>query len=314
MVMSVAFMHRLRILYPEASISVIAKRGIDELLNFFPPTVHRFVFDKVEFRGLPGLWKFGRQIKKTEKFDVFFSLPDSFSSAVIGFASGAKSRVGYKSQGRSFLLTHSYAKAGNLHRVHEYLQLLEFFTKQAAPVARVELLHQFTRKQHVVVNINSEASSRRLTVTKAVEMIDTLRQNVQEEIVLIGAPKEKLFVNQVYQKLQCTDGIENLAGKTPLVQLVELLGSARMMLSTDSGPAHLANALGTQTIVLFGAGNESNTAPFNANLNSVVRLGKLSCEPCLKNTCVRYDVPQCLQQLSSEMIVNRVVHQLQQAP
>jgi ADP-heptose:LPS heptosyltransferase len=88
--------------------------------------------------------------------------------------------------------------------------------------------------------------------------------------------------------------------------LVTLLASAQVMLSTDSGPAHLANALGTHTVVLFGAGNENNTAPYNADNRTIVRLNKLSCEPCQKNVCVKYKIPQCLQQLDVDMIVSKV--------
>jgi hypothetical protein len=63
-------------------------------------------------------------------------------------------------------------------------------------------------------------------------------------------------------------------------------------------------------VVLFGAGDEKNTAPYNYDLCSVVRLNKLSCEPCRKNVCKRYEVPQCLQQLDMGMIVNKVKDQL----
>ena len=84
------------------------------------------------------------------------------------------------------------------------------------------------------------------------------------------------------------------------------MASAGVMLSTDSGPAHLANALGTHTVVLFGAGREENTAPFNKELRNIIRLGQLSCEPCEKNICVRYATPQCLERLNSERIVETV--------
>jgi heptosyltransferase-2 len=65
----------------------------------------------------------------------------------------------------------------------------------------------------------------------------------------------------------------------------------------------LANALGTHTIVLFGAGKESNTAPYNKELRNIIRLGELSCEPCEKNVCVRYGIPQCLERLDSNRII-----------
>ncbi len=81
------------------------------------------------------------------------------------------------------------------------------------------------------------------------------------------------------------------------------------MLTTDSGPAHVANALGTPAIVLFGAGNENNTAPYNNN-KKIIRLNKLSCEPCLKNRCKLYEVPQCLQQLDTGFIISQVTTSL----
>jgi ADP-heptose:LPS heptosyltransferase len=107
-------------------------------------------------------------------------------------------------------------------------------------------------------------------------------------------------------QLKDQNNIENLAGKTSLCQLAEILASAQLMLTTDSGPAHLANALGTHTIVLFGAGRESNTAPYNKDLRNIIRLGQLSCEPCEKNICERYDTPQCLERLDSNRIIETV--------
>lgn len=303
MVMSVGFMHQLPKFFPGAQVSVIAKKGIHELLSFFPETQHQFIFSKEEFQGLRGLMKFGNQIKQTENFDLFFCLPDSFSAAIMGAASGAGKRIGYRKELRQVLLTDSYPKPEQLHRVNEYVELIELFTNQKAKPVDVFLRHQFSKRDYVVVNINSEASSRRLTAAKALEVINLLRNTIEQKIILIGAPKEKEFVDSVLMELNETNNIENLAGKTSLYQLAELLASAQLMLTTDSGPAHLANALGTHTIVLFGAGKENNTAPYNKELRNIIRLGQLTCEPCEKNICVRYGVPQCLERLDSNRIV-----------
>ena len=306
MVMSVGFLNQLPYFFPGAELSVIAKKSIHELLSFFPPTKHRFIFSKDEFKGVKGLVQFGNQIKRTESFDLFFCLPDSFSAAVIGAATGADKRIGYKKELRQVLLTDSFSKPGGLHRVEEYVQLAALFTNTKAQNINVSLLHQFEKKNYVVVNINSEASSRRLTVTKAIELLNLLRDSIDQKIVLIGAPKEKEFVDSVLSQLNHPSNIENLAGKTSLNQLAEVLASAQVMLTTDSGPAHLGNALGTQTVVLFGAGRESNTAPYNKELRDIVRLGQLSCEPCEKNICVRYETPQCLERLDIKRIVETV--------
>jgi len=306
MVMSVGFIHQLSQFYPGAEISVIAKRGIHDLLAFFPELKHKFIFDKKEFNGVRGLVRYGHLVKQDDHFDLFFCLPDSFSAAVMGAAIGSKKRIGYKSEFRQVLLTHSYCKPQNLHRVEEYIQLLGLFTRQKQNPVHVYLNHNYHKKDHIVVNINSEASSRRLTVAKAVEIVSMLRNSVEYKIILIGATKEREFVESVFNHLKFQNNIENLAGKTSLSELVELLASAQLILSTDSGPAHLANALGTHTVVLFGAGKESNTAPYNKDLRNIIRLGELSCEPCEKNICIRYGTPQCLERLDTARIIETI--------
>lgn len=310
MVMSVAFIEQLPNFFPGAEISVIAKNGIHELLSYFPPTKNQIIFSKDEYKGFSGLRKFGREIAQNEKYDIFFCLPDSFSSAFMGYSTEAKFRIGYKKELRQIFLTHSFNRPKSLHRVEEYTNLLQLFTKQKVTGSIVKLVHSFSRQDHIVVNINSEASSRRLTITKAVEVLTYLRKAVSNKIILIGGPKEKFFVEEVIRQLKEQLNIESVAGKTSLSQLIEVLASAKAVLTTDSGPAHLSNALGTPTIVLFGAGNENNTAPFNKELRTIIRLGKLSCEPCEKNVCIQFGTPQCLELLDTSTIVNAVQQQL----
>ena len=312
MVMSVAFLRQLKEFYPDASISVIAKKGIHGLLPFFPETKHQFIFSKEDYPGFGGLYKFGSAIRTRERFDLFFCLPDSFSSALMGYSTSAMQRIGYKKELRELFLTRSFKRPSGLHRVEEYIRVLELFSgKTAGSSIRVKLQHEFEKKDYVVININSEAQSRRLTLNKALELISAIRKNIDNPIYLIGGPGEKTFVNQVLDLLPDKNKIESLAGKTSLSSLVETLAAARLMLTTDSGPAHLANALGTDTIILFGAGNENNTAPYNTENRKVIRLGKLSCEPCTRNTCVQFSTPQCLDLLETGMIVNEIKERLE---
>src|SRR6476620_1316041 len=128
MVMSVGFLQQLPHFFPGAEVSVIAKKGIHELVDYFPSVKHCFVFSKEEYGGARGLWRFGRDIRRKGKFDLFISLPDSFSSALMGYATGTKKRIGYRKEGRDMLLTSSFAKTKGAHRVEEYVQLLELFT------------------------------------------------------------------------------------------------------------------------------------------------------------------------------------------
>jgi ADP-heptose:LPS heptosyltransferase len=313
MVMALPFLHVLQQAFPAAAVSVVAKQGLHDLLPLFPPTKHRFQFDKRRHKGPLGAWRFGRELRASGPFDLFFSLPDSFSAALMAWGTGARKRVGFRNEGRSLLLTHAYEKPTGGHRAETYLSLLERFTEQALPLQPVRLQHGYRKEGHVVVNINSEAQSRRLTERKAVELLGALRAAVPNTIVLIGAPKEVPFLHGVLKKFP-EGAFQNKAGTTTLPQLAALLASAEVVLTTDSGPAHLANALGTHTIVLFGAGNEGETAPYNKEARTIIRLNRLSCEPCQKNVCTRYGEPQCLEQLDTAWIVATAVAQLNNQP
>lgn len=309
--MSTAFVKAVAQQYPNATIDVIAKKGIDFLLDYFHSYNQHFIFNKEEHKGLKGAFTFGKNLARKKKYDIFFCLPDSFSSAVMGYAVGAAKRVGYKKELRSLLLTASFPKKKNTHRAEEYVDLLQQFTNATIKTPSVELKRPATEsKKAVIVNINSEASSRRLPKEKAVSIINTLRKNINEEIILAGSSKEKEFVDEVYQSLENKNNITNQAGKTNLPQLLTLLASCNVMLTTDSGPAHVANALGTHTIILFGAGNENNTAPYNKENCSIIRLGKLPCEPCVNNICKLYTTPECLLRLDENVIVQQVINAL----
>lgn len=310
MVMATGAVQQLPLFFPGAEVSVIVKQGLHDLLDFFPLFQRRWVFDKNEYSGPKGLWRFGKEIRKVERFDLFISFPDSFSSALMGFATGAAQRIGYKNEARNVLLSHAYAKPVGLHRVEEYVRLLELFAAKKAEAVEVSLRHSFGKQDFLALNINSEAQSRRLTTAKAVEIIKAVRKEFNQRIVLIGGPKEKDFVEGVLRKADDRQGIESVAGKTSLNELVQVLASAKLLLTTDSGPAHLANALGTKTVVLFGAGNENNTSPYNKQNGQTIRLGKLSCEPCTKNICVQFETPQCLELLETKIILSAMKEKL----
>ncbi len=117
-------------------------------------------------------------------------------------------------------------------------------------------------------------------------------------------------MDNVYNSLDDKKEIINLAGKTNLHELADLISNARLVLSTDSGIAHLGNAFGLHTIVLFGAGNENKTAPYNRENLTVIRLGELSCEPCENNVCKRFGIPKCLTLLDDQRIIDEVLKHL----
>ncbi|MEI9808805.1 MAG: lipopolysaccharide heptosyltransferase II [Bacteroidota bacterium] len=308
MVMSTGFLQALRTVYPGAEVDVIVKKGLESLIDFMPGINHHYIFSRDEWKGLTGVYRFGRKIRQEKKYDLFFCLPDSFSSACMAWATGVAERIGFKKELRSLLLTRSFTRPASLHRAEEYISLLQQFSNKNITAQPVVLKAKTTAiANRIIINFNSEAVSRRMPVDKAASVLTALiKQLPGKEIVCIGSMKEKEHIDAILKKINDPAVVVNKSGKTgSLPELIELIASGSAMLTTDSGPAHIGNALGVPVVVLFGAGNEKNTAPYNKEPLTVLRLGQLPCEPCVKNTCI-YGLPKCLELLDENKIVQSV--------
>ncbi|HEY8928003.1 MAG TPA: glycosyltransferase family 9 protein [Mucilaginibacter sp.] len=309
-VMSTAFTAAVKEYYPGAEVHVIIKKELSGIAELIPGiTIHPF--SKQEYKGLSGVYRFGKSLRG-EKFDLFFNLPASLSSLVLGWATGANKRIGFAKEGGMFLLNNAYKMPDELHRVDQYLYLLEQFTGKPVTERKVGIdiyLEHEPAHNIVMVNFNSEATSRRMPEEKAKRLLSVLAEAFPDvQFGLIGSPKEKPYVDSLIPVDNVrSDGYPrflNYAGKTNLPQLAGYMANATAILTTDSGPAHLANAVGRPTIVLFGAGDEHNTAPYNKENLTIIRAGKLACEPCVKNTCKLYGVPKCMELLDELQIIN----------
>ncbi|MDQ2751641.1 MAG: glycosyltransferase family 9 protein, partial [Bacteroidota bacterium] len=264
-VMSLGFLQLLRDAYPEAFISVVIKKGLETLVNELHGVDEVFVFNKETYKGIRGVWKYGKRLAERHRYDLFFVLPDSFSSAMMAFASHAKQRIGFKKEGRSFLLTKTYKKPVGKHRVEDYASLLQQFNPSVSgkvPRVHLPVMNEERSEPYLIVNINSESITSRLPVEKAVQLISLVQQEFSLPIKLIGAQKEKAFVDEVIGLLPHQNNIENVAGETSLHQLQTLIQNAKGMISSDSGPAHIGSASQIPLVVITGAGNETNTGPY----------------------------------------------------
>jgi len=308
-VMSTAFIASVRQLYPDSKIDVIIKKELAELTTFIPGLQVTHLFSKQEYKGLSGAYRFGKKLH-AGNYDLFFNLPSSLSSLTLAWATGAKNRVGFKKEGGFFLLTNKFKKPLGLHRVDEYIFLLEQFTGKIIRDRKVFLNIDKTyliNKHRVLINFNSEAESGRMPIDKGRRLINLLTYSFPEiTFTFIGSAKEAAFIDQLISGVDKNIRIENVAGKTDLRGLCDLMAGCAVVLTTDSGPAHLANSIGTPTVVLFGAGNEANTAPYNKKDLFVLRYGKLSCEPCVRNVCKLYGVPKCMELIDETGIIDAV--------
>ena len=313
LVMSFGFFNRLQEIHPDSEVDIIIKEQLADLAKLVPGVSKVHLFSKTNYPGISGVRKFSKEIKQHHSYDIFYCLPDSFSSALMGFFIGAKKRIGYKNEFRSFLLTTSYNKIIEKHRVEQYIDLLNGGNGKSVhnisittnePVSSLPLgLKIADNTPKIVLNFNSEASSRRMPMSQAVKLLNKTQENINCNVILIGSERDRKFNKKLLNLVNDKEKVLDLSGQTNLLELASVLKYADLLISVDSGPVHLANSLGVKTVVLFGAGNENNTGPYHKQHARVIRLIDLSCAPCVSNTCELYDEPKCLADLDSSQIV-----------
>lgn len=312
-IMSFPFLHGLKTLYPEAEITVIVKPQYKDLMKLLPFDLSIVEYDKKTDGSLPHeIHKFCVNQKLLFNIDLYFCLPPSFSSAWMGHCFRAKERIGYSGEWRAALLTHKEKPPVGLHRYQEYLKLLELqsgknFLDMPKIMSRAlpkffETIEGQEEKKYVVINVNSEASSRRLPKEKWLELIELFEN---QKFVFIGMEQDLERVSEVIALLPAKNEYLNLAGKTNILQLAALISHSQGVVTNDSGPSHLASYLGASVVVFFGAGNPDNTAPIYSKGTSLVINQKLSCSPCLKNTCPLKTL-ECLSSIQMASVMDQI--------
>ena len=104
----------------------------------------------------------------------------------------------------------------------------------------------------------------------------------------------------------------NLCGQTSLPEMVEWLRLCDLMITNDTGPMHVAAALGKPLVALFGPTEPRRTGPYG-QLENVLRID-LPCSPCMKSHCAYEKPNECLNAISPAMVFERVQKQLQSSP
>jgi heptosyltransferase-1 len=103
----------------------------------------------------------------------------------------------------------------------------------------------------------------------------------------------------------------NLCGETSLPEMIEWLRLCQLMVTNDTGPMHVAAALGKPLVAIFGPTEPRRTGPYG-HLESVLRID-LPCSPCLKSHCTYEKPEECLKAISPEMVFERACRQLSPA-
>ena len=320
MVLLTPALRALKIAYPQSHLSLLIRPLVADLM-ITHPYVDEIIIDSKR-RGLnclPSFWKSVSEIRRSG-FDLAVVLhPTSFRNALIPFLAGIPERIGSNVSGRGILLTKTCSDRTDLHEVHRYLRVLElidihesntrleFWNTDADRQAARQILtkHSISPKENLIgVNLGTTWLTKRWSLENFAEVITQVQKRFDARILLTGSSAE-IPLGEALAGITKVETI-NLIGKTTLMQLGALIERCDLYLTCDSGPMHIAAAVGTPTVALFGPTSPIRHGPYGANHEVIEK--PVECRPCYKRKCQRKDQPHlCMTEIDPNEVVAQIL-------
>lgn len=298
-VMAIPTLSALRARFPESRITLLAKPPVAALFEHHPVIDRLLVYESPgRHAGMIGLWRLVRSIREGG-FDLAFLLQNAFEAALISAAAGIPERAGYAADGRRFLLTKSLdKKTAPSHQREAYLHLMRLFgpegrfekspylviTEKEKQAASDLLFEAGIARWDPVIGINPGAaygSSKRWDPVRFAAVADRLQERSPGKVVIFGGPAEVPIAEEVRRNMKHPAVV--VAGKTSVRMMMALIARCRLFVTNDSGPMHIASALGVPVVAVFGPTNPQATSPAGAD-DRIVR-NKVDCAPCTHREC-----------------------------
>lgn len=298
-VLSYPTVQRLKTAFPDCHLAILIPHHLIDLWKTFPYVDEIIPFEKK--KGLGSVWKdleIGLSIRK-RRFDLAIILPRSFRSAFQIYWAQIPIRIGYK-EGRSFFLTHPIQRKEEvlrIHRIHYYQKLIEpLEVPEAVPSPKIFLREEDRNwaQQYlgdlgllngkVLIGLNPGATyglAKCWPPSRFGELGRRLFEKWDASVLLFGRKEEQPIANEILGHLK--GGGIDLTGRTELLQLAALLERCHLLVTNDTGTMHMATAVGTPVVAIFGSTDINTTGPWGEGHKVIKK--DVPCSPCLKRVC-----------------------------
>lgn len=288
---SLPFLFSLKKGFPEAEVHWVIADSFAPLLAGHPLIDKLWVIKKDGWnkpahfiRTVEELARLGRDLRQ-ESYDAVFDLQGLLRSALIAKATGTAIRIGFEDarEGARFFYSHLVGgRRERDHAVDRYLNMARFAGCQAEAEFPMPVSADFSPPfdQYAVIAPGARWPSKRWPAKNFGEVAGALDMNS----VVVGAASDRALADEVVAR--CGGKAVSLAGKTDLRELVEVIRHARFVLTNDSGPMHIAAALGIPVIALFGPTDPAVIGPYDSGkAQNMVFKKRFLCSPCRKRNC-----------------------------
>lgn len=298
---STATIRNVRRNFPESFIACIIPSRCYPVLKGSPYLDEIIIFDeKDRHKGILAKLNFVRSIK-SRKFDTVFLLHGSFTRAFICWLAGIPERTGYNTKKRAFLLTKSIQppKKDSFHRIDNYLYVIEksgLKTEDRYPEFFIDeedekFVNNFLNKNDIhnndflaVLNPGGNWLPKRWPKEYWADLADKLISEFKARVIISGSANDSILAK----------GIRNLMKEKPLLapgvlnikQLAALCKRSDLFISADSGPLHIANAVGAKKIIaIFGPTSPGITGPYPLKNVKILHKDVGCIIPCYEVDC-----------------------------
>jgi ADP-heptose:LPS heptosyltransferase len=290
--------------YPDSKIIFITTPGNRRILELIPEVDEIITLNDSGFFSLlfGAPLTIGKLMRRRIGLYIDLEIYSNFSSSVAAM-SCARNRVGFYLRSEHYkmgLYTHMMFYNVNIPIRETYLQMARILPlKEEVPQLpalnenttklRPEFLKQLSELgDYLVINCNASdlREERKWPLENFRELILQLRSEKKLPVVLIGAASEQDYVGQLHAFFSEDSGVINLSGKTNLDELIHLIRRAKLMLTNDTGPMHLAFATSTPTLALFGPCSPLQYGNFPGSFSIY---HQVYCSPCVHE----FLIPPC---------------------
>lgn len=304
--------------FPESYIGYLCNKRTEPILRTNPDLNEIFVFEKDDYRQL---WReskikcisrfisFLKRIK-VKNFDLSFDLSLGRHYNFFLWLIGIPQRVGFNYKNRGRFLTKKIDIDGyqDKHVVEYYLDLLRFLGLEPKD-NRLELFlsqddtiwaEQFLKDQGIsntdlLIGIipgggaswGKDAPIKHWSGEKFAKVADKFIERYSTKIIILGDSTESQICEFVSNSMHHHPVA--VSCNTTLRQFASLIGRCKLVITNDGGPLHIATALGTKTISIFGPVDDKVYGPYPPSVNHIVLKKDLPCRPCYR----RFKMPKC---------------------
>ncbi|MFH1370309.1 MAG: glycosyltransferase family 9 protein [Planctomycetota bacterium] len=258
---------------PEYAELVDGHPDLDEIILFDRRLLGRWWCNKKSFSNLSGLL---RRLR-VERFDLVFDFQGLFRTGFFARVTGCKKLIGMATSRELAHLFYTHIvqqDSACVHLVDYYLKMVEVTgaqtgrpefklpdDREAAEAVEKKFLENKVDLKNYVVIIPSAARKEKIwPIERFAQLADKIAEKYGSSIVATGSQGERQYIDNLVTKAKA--GIINLAGQTTIRELTALLKSASLVVSNDTGPGHIAAALGVPLVMIFGPVNPARLCPY----------------------------------------------------